>query len=598
MSHRVYLYNVSQPEKAKKKDVMMLEWGYEFPLLLTPLLVSFNRFAGNNYNNHDEENNTGLYFDAKLGLENIKSFYEFIEANQSELIDDLDAFLSAKQKLFNFFDKLKQPYLNLDAWDVFNMSDESHETQAQKLARDIQQNNAVFAKAISANDISLLAFNEFAREATLGFNNFKELLNYPDFNYGWSHIYEDYEDEQDVEIYEEKGLWGLKSPEGKILIAPCFQEFYGFHYSGTAVVKKDEKFGFVNREGKIIIPLIYDDAYDFDGDYAVVKIEDKFGLITIKGQIYLKPVYDNLTPLYPPNKFYCAELAGKYGVINIDAQQILPFEFDNPFEETGGFYFVKKAGTAAKSIYGSQFHFLGNFDPKHISMIDLQVGKSNVYEIKKHKYADVNQLLSAEGNVLCANYERIKQYYDDCLLIRKDKKYGILRFDGTIILDFNFDEIEDLPVQLDLNPSVFYAAVMPDIEYDTYRFLKVVKDNKVGVLFKIAHFWTLTIALVYDDIKCLSNEFVAVKLNDKWGVVDIKGNYKADTTYDDVINLISYSGIAYGLKDGNVYTVKKEGIVLADKHHLQDYVEANGDYGYYYFDVKIQQKIQAYIDAD
>ncbi|RZL45328.1 MAG: WG repeat-containing protein [Pedobacter sp.] len=598
MSHRVYLYNISQPEQAKKKDVLMVEWGYEFPLLLTPLLVNFNQFAGNNYNNDDEESNTGLYFDAKPGLKNIIAFYEFIENNQSDLVDDIDAFRSAKQKLLNYFEKLKQPYFNLDAWDFFNMSDESHEMQAKELAENIQQNNDVFAKAISANDVSLLEIKEFTREATLGFSSFKDLLNYPAFNYGWSHIYEDYEEEEDVEIFEKNGFWGLKSADAKVLVEPFFDGFYTFNYDGLAVVKKDEKFGFVNKEGKIVIPLVYDDTFDFDGDYAVVRIGDKFGLINKQGQICLVPKYDNLEPLYPPNQFYCAALAGKYGVITFGDKPVLPFEFDNQFEEIGGFYFVKETGKGAKLVYSDRFGFLGSFDPKHVNMVDMQVGQSNIFEVKKHKYADVNQLLSADGSVLLAGYERIKEYYDDCLLIRKDKKYGVLRCNGDLILDFEYDNIEELLVQLDVNPSVFYTEVTPDIEYDTYRFLKVTKDYKVGMLFKVSHFWTLTVPLIYDDIKCISNEFVGVKLNDKWGIIDIKGNYKAGIEYEEVINLISYTGIAYGLKDGNVFAIKKDEIVLADKNHLQDYVDANGDYGYYYFDTKTQQKIQAYINAN
>ncbi|MDQ0641511.1 hypothetical protein QF042_005076 [Pedobacter sp. W3I1] len=40
MSHRTYLYNINTPSVAENSDKMMMEWGYEMPLMLQPLLIS------------------------------------------------------------------------------------------------------------------------------------------------------------------------------------------------------------------------------------------------------------------------------------------------------------------------------------------------------------------------------------------------------------------------------------------------------------------------------------------------------------------------------------------------------------------------------
>nr|WP_294873542.1 hypothetical protein [uncultured Pedobacter sp.] len=34
MSHRSYLYNINTPSIAESADKMMMEWGYEMPLML------------------------------------------------------------------------------------------------------------------------------------------------------------------------------------------------------------------------------------------------------------------------------------------------------------------------------------------------------------------------------------------------------------------------------------------------------------------------------------------------------------------------------------------------------------------------------------
>jgi hypothetical protein len=38
--------------------------------------------------------------------------------------------------------------------------------------------------------------------------------------------------------------------------------------------------------------------------------------------------------------------------------------------------------------------------------------------------------------------------------------------------------------------------------------------------------------------------------------------------------------------------------IPGNKIHLQDYVEANDEYGYYYFTEELQKKLQAYIDKE
>lgn len=152
---------------------------------------------------------------------------------------------------FEFLDKLKQPYFHVDAWDVFNMSDEGHQQQADELLKGVATNNAVITRAIENDDVSLLDISLFNRESVLGFSDFKSLLNYPDYNYGLKHIFELEMDEDDqaydeVEHFEKNGLWGLKDADGKVLVEPIYDKFYGFAGDDLAVILKDEKYGYIH----------------------------------------------------------------------------------------------------------------------------------------------------------------------------------------------------------------------------------------------------------------------------------------------------------------------------------------------------------------
>ncbi|UIR54474.1 WG repeat-containing protein [Sphingobacterium sp. SRCM116780] len=601
MSHRVYIYNVEKIAEAQETDVMFVEWGYEVPLLLQPLFFGDAFITGNIYNTHTEPENYGLYFDAKSGLAEIKLFYNFIEQHQDELIDDVDAFLSAKEKLFTYLARLIHPYFHVDAWDVFNMSEEGHESQTEQLLVSIKQNNDAIKNAIENNDTSFLDFKHFNRDATLGFNSFKELLNYPDYNFGLGHIFDlDEEDSSqcnDVEIYEVNKLWGLKSANGEVLIMPFYDEFYGFEDGTLAVVSKAGKYGYINKKGKIVIPLLYDDAYDFEGGYAVIKQNEKYGLIFADGKIKLPAKYENLSPIGSPGSFYCAKLKGKFGVINLDDSLILPFDFDNEFEgdQWDKMYYVKENGRGAQWIYSDSFNFLGKFSTKFISpILDYSLQPIH-YLVTNHKYQNTNLLLANTGEVLVDNFEKIIVTETNFLIIRKNKKLGLYHSKNGLILDFEYDEIVEITTILDVLPSIFFKNIQAEEELGRYYIYKIVKDNLCGLYFLIANFETWICDIKYQDFKALSKEFFAIQEQNKWGVIDLTGQEITKLEFDEIIPVISYSGIGYGFFGDDVYLIEKEGIELADKLHLEDYVEANGEHGYYYFSNEIQKKIEAYI---
>ena len=47
---------------------------------------------------------------------------------------------------------------------------------------------------------------------------------------------------------------------------------------GLSKVRKDNKYGFVNSRGKVIIPLIYDEVLSFSEGNAAVSIAGKWGI--------------------------------------------------------------------------------------------------------------------------------------------------------------------------------------------------------------------------------------------------------------------------------------------------------------------------------
>lgn len=74
--------------------------------------------------------------------------------------------------------------------------------------------------------------------------------------------------------YRKGDLWGYAAIDRSIVIKPEYEEANLF-YEGFAVVKKGGKFGYINKEGKVVIPIKYFVAKPFRIGYFESKDKDK-----------------------------------------------------------------------------------------------------------------------------------------------------------------------------------------------------------------------------------------------------------------------------------------------------------------------------------
>ena len=140
MSHRLYLYNKAEIGSSEDDCLPLMEWGYELPLLLHPLFAQGGCVGHNCYNDpHSEE---GLYAEAPAGIEALRAFYAFIERHAGSLLDDVETFRTARDRIFQLLDgRARHAWFHLDAWDLFNMSDDDRRAQADALLEEIARSN-------------------------------------------------------------------------------------------------------------------------------------------------------------------------------------------------------------------------------------------------------------------------------------------------------------------------------------------------------------------------------------------------------------------------------------------------------------------------
>jgi hypothetical protein len=83
---------------------------------------------------------------------------------------------------------------------------------------------------------------------------------------------------------------GYINQEGKLLI-PCMFEDGGEFSQGLAAVLVDGKWGYINEKAEIVLKPLYQDAGNFVDDMAWVQVKGKYGYINREGKVVVEPQY-------------------------------------------------------------------------------------------------------------------------------------------------------------------------------------------------------------------------------------------------------------------------------------------------------------------
>lgn len=151
-----------------------------------------------------------------------------------------------------------------------------------------------------------------------------------------------YKEEKDFIQLKKEDSWyllNLKTSKSKKI---PFEDI-GEYKDGLMVVKKEEKFGYINKEGKIKIPLNYTIAENFNNGLAIVSSDKGFGVINKKGKRIIPLLYDEI--LIKDSYIYIKK-DRKYGLYSKKGEEILPIIYDKLGTVNEDFIFFKNRNEA------------------------------------------------------------------------------------------------------------------------------------------------------------------------------------------------------------------------------------------------------------
>ena len=233
-----------------------------------------------------------------------------------------------------------------------------------------------------------------------------------------------------ISKFEENGKYGLiNKADDEIILRPIYDDIKPFS-EGLAAIQLNDKWGFVNKLGRIIVSPQYLHVENFAYGYAKVQKGAKDGFIDKTGKIVIPIKYDFVSP-FDENELALVNKDGKYGYINRWGREIIPIEYDDidfsfyeylcSAKKDGKYAVVDVKGRLITSfLYDDISRFFGG--------------------VAKFKLDDKWGLLNSFGEIIIPNeYEEIDFAYDELVLAKKDGKYGFLSLSNETIIPFEYD---------------------------------------------------------------------------------------------------------------------------------------------------------------
>lgn len=376
-------------------------------------------------------------------------------------------------------------------------------------------------------------------------------------------IYEMVKSEQldDLVIVRKNYKWAFFDSKGKLLSDFLYNDVQRawkgdkttFFENGPASVKRNGKYSFISKDLKPAFSnLVFDSATSFDSNRnAIVMNKGKFGILKNDGEIAVPLQYDvienfnsngnpnpqfynfkkgNIYGLWNRNlkiigesreEFYdrtysnqiayisFKNLKGKYGLVNAEGVEQIPFIYDESLNFDGENFSIAEKN-----------HLFGMIDINNKELIPFKYTEFSKLDTDKNFLFIVSnksetRIINLENKTILSGYKSIQSIFNDPLkfIVQKDKKFGIIDINHKIILPLEYDEISNWT------------------EYGPKHSKFIKKNGKIGLIDEKT--FKITIPPIYDEFR-YNFGLIFVKKNNKAGIINEEGKIICDFIYDEI----------------------------------------------------------------
>lgn len=295
-----------------------------------------------------------------------------------------------------------------------------------------------------------------------------------------------------------KRVYGLINNRGEQELSFRYHSLKANHEQliASIITNAQAAYGVIDEEGQAIIGLQYKNIVGLSPHrYAVYNPSDKLAVYTSEGEVLTSFSYDSIST-FDKNHLATVYQNGKQGVIREDGVIVVPVEFQK----------VKIGEKGEINVLPfNQWHVFNGKNEKLRSYTfeEMKPAGANLYQVK---LGNLSTFVDQEGQLILTENWQIDALQYDFALLKKGKKYGVMRRvkseKNEIILDTIYDT---------LYVEEKYILAAQKLDQDAYSWSMFNENGE-----------QLT-SYVYQDIEPSSEGLLAVKRKDYWGYIDSKG---------------------------------------------------------------------------
>lgn len=269
--------------------------------------------------------------------------------------------------------------------------------------------------------------------------------------------------------------------------------------------KLDDKWGYMDKFGKVIIKPEFDGASFFNEGIAIVQKNGKLGFIDALGSYVIKPRFSDASKFVDGIALVVDE-EERYGVVDRTGMMVLEMLYEEIGITSEGLFYV---------LENDHYAFYDHSGNKAIDRAFDQVEsfENNTAIVIKD---EVYQIITKEGEVLFTSQNRIRRFAEH-FIFENDSITTMLNLQGDTLfqaedVEFGFPESELVPFLLD----------------DLVGFMN--KEGKVVIAPKFSSYPNV---LVFSKFKNGHAKMYDEK-SGKFGLIDTLGNWKFSAKYTDI----------------------------------------------------------------
>lgn len=322
----------------------------------------------------------------------------------------------------------------------------------------------------------------------------------------------------------------------------------------------NSKWGFSDRTGNLIIKPVYDSVGFFNTSsvgakyltYAYVYQNKKMGVIDTQNKMILPTTYKYVKNVYETLHFIATNIDGKSGLVSLENQVLIPFEYDQ-LDEVLNFSFILKKN-------------------KKIGLADVN-GKIVIPVI----YDQIVFVDEDKGTNKCrwrVSNDKVTQYlFTDIYVNPNDEVFQTVgniettenKF-ASYIMDENSKDFEEkIPIRYQSNLYLLRKK-------NLYGFCDVKEKIGFKPKFKKLDYYFNT----YDYIK-RTKHYLLIEENDKKGLIDGSGNVLLEAVYDTINKNYHHLEITRNSETG-VFFLSTNKVVFSDFNIIKTAIELENDF--------------------